>query len=88
MSSEEVAARQARAGRLPGAARRLGVEPARCAAIEDSHSGIRSANAAGLRVIAIPNPSFPPEAEALAGDAVLHSLEELTPDVVDPSLEP
>jgi beta-phosphoglucomutase-like phosphatase (HAD superfamily) len=35
-------------------------------AIEDSENGIKSAHAAGLRVIAIPNPHFPPADEALA----------------------
>ncbi|HET7572683.1 MAG TPA: HAD family phosphatase [Gaiellaceae bacterium] len=57
------------------AARRLGVAPERCAAIEDSHAGIRSAKAAGMRVVAIPNPSYPPDDEALAlADVVLGSL--------------
>jgi beta-phosphoglucomutase-like phosphatase (HAD superfamily) len=66
------------------AARRLGVEPSACAAVEDSHSGIRSARAAGMRVIAIPNRTYPPDAEALAAaDVVIDSLDELTPDVID-----
>ena len=61
------------------AARRLGVPPDECAAVEDSHSGIRSARAAGMRVIAIPNPSYPPDEEALAeADATIGSLAELT----------
>ena len=46
------------------AAARIGVPPATCAAVEDSHSGIRSARAARMRVIAIPNPSYPPGADA------------------------
>jgi HAD superfamily hydrolase (TIGR01509 family) len=66
-------------------ARRLGVAAERCAAVEDSHSGIRSAKAAGMRVVAIPNPSFPPGDEALAeADLVLRSLDELTPDAIEP----
>ena len=40
--------------------------PERCAAIEDSEPGLRSAKTAGLRVIAVPNLHFPPSAEALA----------------------
>ena len=61
------------------AARRLEVEPTRCSAIEDSHAGIRSAKAAGMRVVAIPNASYPPDEEALAlADAVVGSLDELT----------
>ena len=64
-------------------ARRLGVAPTLCAAVEDSHGGIRSAHAAGMRVVAIPNSSYPPDGEALAhADVVLGSLAELTPEVV------
>ncbi|MEX0674453.1 MAG: HAD family phosphatase, partial [Gaiellaceae bacterium] len=84
VSSEEVAGGKPAPDVYLEAAARLGVEPARCAAIEDSHSGIRSAKAAGMRVIAIPNASFPPEEEALAeADVVLASLAELRPEVVD-----
>jgi hypothetical protein len=37
-----------------------------------------------MRVIAIPNPSFPPGDDALAeADVVLASLAELTPEAVD-----
>jgi HAD superfamily hydrolase (TIGR01509 family) len=65
------------------AARRLGVEPARCSAVEDSHSGIRSAKAAGMRVVAIPNASYPPDGDALGmADTVVGSLDELTVDVL------
>jgi beta-phosphoglucomutase-like phosphatase (HAD superfamily) len=64
-------------------ASRLGVEPGRVVAIEDSQSGILSAAAAGMRVIAIPNQRFPPGKEALAdAGVVLESLDELTPDVI------
>jgi HAD superfamily hydrolase (TIGR01509 family) len=65
------------------AARRLGADPARCSAVEDSHSGIRSAKAAGMRVVATPNASYPPDDEALSmADAVVGSLDELTVDVL------
>jgi HAD superfamily hydrolase (TIGR01509 family) len=65
-------------------ARRLGVAPTGCAAIEDSHAGIRSAESAGMRVIAIPNPTYPPDPDALAhADVVLPSLAELVPEAVD-----
>ena len=68
------------------AARRLGMEPHRCAAVEDSQNGIRSAHGAGMRVIAVPNPHFRPDDEALAqADVVLSSIVELTPEVIDPS---
>ena len=36
------------------AAERLGVDPTQCVAIEDSPSGVRSATAAGMRVIVVP----------------------------------
>jgi HAD superfamily hydrolase (TIGR01509 family) len=69
------------------ASRRLGRVPSRCAAIEDSENGIRSAAAAAMRVIAIPNREFPPSREALAqADVVLASLDELDPAVVDPGI--
>ena len=60
------------------AARRLGVDAARCGAVEDSHNGIRSAKAAGMRVVAVPNPHYPPDDEALAlADVVVASIGEL-----------
>jgi beta-phosphoglucomutase-like phosphatase (HAD superfamily) len=61
------------------AAARLGVDPAGAAAVEDSASGIQAAHAAGLAVVAIPNPAFPPADETLAAaDVVLDSVRELT----------
>jgi HAD superfamily hydrolase (TIGR01509 family) len=66
------------------AVRRLGAEPSRTAAIEDSRNGILSAKAAGMRVVAVPNPRYPPDEEALAAaDVVLRSIAELTPAVVE-----
>jgi HAD superfamily hydrolase (TIGR01509 family) len=60
------------------AARRLGADPACCGAVEDSHSGIRSAKAAGMRVVAVPNPHYPPDDEALAlADVVVSSIDDL-----------
>ena len=56
-----------------------------CAAVEDSHNGILAARAAGMRVVAVPNASFPPGDEALAAaDVVLPSLAELVPSAIDP----
>ncbi|MDE5899368.1 MAG: HAD family phosphatase [Treponemataceae bacterium] len=44
----------------------LGVEPARCAAIEDSPNGVRSAAAAGLKVVMVPDKiQAEPEIKAL-----------------------
>ena len=83
VSSEEVPRGKPAPDVYLEAARRLGVDPSRTAAVEDSHSGIRSAKAAGMRVLAIPNPSFPPDEEALAqADVVLAGLADLTPDAV------
>jgi len=55
VSSEEVARGKPAPDVFIEAARRLGVAPERCAAIEDSGNGIRAAHAAGMRVVAIPN---------------------------------
>ena len=86
VSSEEVARGKPAPDVYLEAARRLGVDATRCAAVEDSHGGIRSANAAGMRVIAFPNPTYPPDEESLArADVVIRSLDELTPSLVDPT---
>jgi HAD superfamily hydrolase (TIGR01509 family) len=83
VSSEEVARGKPAPDVYLEAARRLGVEPARCAAVEDSANGIRSAHAAGMRVVAIPNPRFPPPDDALAAAAVvLDGIGELSPEAV------
>jgi HAD superfamily hydrolase (TIGR01509 family) len=59
-------------------ARRMGVDPERCAAVEDSENGIRSAKAARMYVVALPNEVYPPAEDALAqADAVIGSLREL-----------
>jgi HAD superfamily hydrolase (TIGR01509 family) len=85
VSSEEVPRGKPAPDVYLEAARRLGADPARCAAVEDSENGILAAKAAGMRTIAIPNPRYPPDEDALAAaDAVLETLEELTPDVVEP----
>jgi HAD superfamily hydrolase (TIGR01509 family) len=81
VSSEEVASGKPAPDVYLEAARRLEVAPDRCAAVEDSENGILSAKAAGMRVLAIPNPHFPPSEQALAvADVTLASLAELTPE--------
>ena len=61
----------------------LGCPPERCAGIEDSTNGLRSAAAAGLQVIAVPHPRYPPEPAALrAARLVVTGLDELTPQAV------
>jgi HAD superfamily hydrolase (TIGR01509 family) len=85
VSSEEVVRGKPAPDVYLEAARRLGIEPQRCAAVEDSTNGIRSAKAAGMRVVAIPNHSYPPDPSALAeADVAIASLAELTFEVLDP----
>jgi HAD superfamily hydrolase (TIGR01509 family) len=61
----------------------LGCPPPDCAAVEDSSNGLRSAAAAGLWVIAIPQPEYPPDPDALAqASLVRSSLADLTTDAV------
>lgn len=63
------------------AARRLGVAPARCVALEDSPNGVRSALAAGMPCLAVPDP-FVAADPAFARARLLTSLEEVTPDLL------
>jgi HAD superfamily hydrolase (TIGR01509 family) len=84
VSSEEVERGKPAPDVYLEAAHRLGVEPDRCAAVEDSHAGLRSAHDAGMRVIAIPNASYPPDDEALElADVTLESLDQLTPERIE-----
>ncbi|MGW0809143.1 HAD family hydrolase [Nonomuraea sp. NPDC002799] len=63
------------------AARRMEVDPRDCVAVEDSSNGLRSAHAAGMRVIAVPHPRYPPAPDALAlAWRVLPDLDALTPE--------
>jgi HAD superfamily hydrolase (TIGR01509 family) len=78
VSSEEVARGKPAPDVYLETARRLGVDPATCVAIEDSHNGIRSAKAAGMACIAIPNAHFPPGDAAAEADALLGSIAELS----------
>jgi HAD superfamily hydrolase (TIGR01509 family) len=83
VSSEEVSRGKPAPDVYLEAARRLEVPPEGCVAIEDSENGIRAAKAAGMRVVASPNPHYRPGVEALAlADVTLDSLAELTPSTV------
>ena len=83
VSSEEVARGKPAPDVYLEAAARLGVPPAACTAVEDSSNGLRSAAAAGLAVIAVPRPEYPPAPDALRqARVVLDSLTELTTDTV------
>jgi HAD superfamily hydrolase (TIGR01509 family) len=83
VSSEEVPRGKPAPDVYLAAARALGVDPAQCAAVEDSANGLRAAAAAGMLVIAIPNRTFPPSADALAVvDLTVDSLSQLTPAAI------
>jgi HAD superfamily hydrolase (TIGR01509 family) len=83
MSTEQVARGKPAPDIYLAVADQLGRRPQRCAAVEDSANGLRSAAAAGLRVIAIPHPRYPPGQDALGQAAVvLPGLAQLTPDVI------
>ena len=78
VSSEEVARGKPAPDVYLAAAEALGVAPSAVVAIEDSANGIRSAAAAGMQVVALPNAHYPPGPEALAqADVVIESLAEL-----------
>jgi len=83
VSTEEVPAGKPAPDGYLLACERLGVDPARSVAVEDSSNGLRSAAAAGMAVVAVPHPGHPPAADALAlAAARLASLDELTERLV------
>jgi len=61
------------------AAERLGVDPAECIAFEDSENGAKSALAAGLRVVVVPDLKHPP---ASIIESAFHVLDTLHDAVV------
>ena len=66
------------------AARRLGVDSAQSAAVEDATNGLRAAAAAGLSVVALPNREFPPADDALAlASVVLDNLDQLSVEMLE-----
>lgn len=66
VSSEQVAAGKPAPDVYLETAGRLAARPKACVAVEDSTNGLRSALAAGMTVIAVPNPHYPPDPEVLA----------------------
>jgi sugar-phosphatase len=60
------------------AARRLGLSPARCLALEDSPSGVLAAKDAGMTCVAVPDPLLTGDPRYRRADLVLPSLTELT----------
>lgn len=84
VSSEEVPRGKPAPDVYLEAARRLGHPPWACAAVEDSANGIRSAVAAGLHAVAIPNRDYPPPDSVLAeAERVIGSLSDLTVEMLD-----
>ena len=84
VSSEEVAGGKPAPDVFLEAARRMGADPATTAAIEDSHNGILAARAAGMAVVALPNPEFPPGDDALAqAHLTLERLGDLTVGAIE-----
>ena len=84
VSSEEVRAGKPAPDVYLEATRRLGVDPRRAAAVEDSTNGLLAAAAAGMRVVAIPNDAHPPAQRGLdAADVVLGSIDELDAASID-----
>jgi HAD superfamily hydrolase (TIGR01509 family) len=84
VSSEEVPRGKPAPDVYLEAARKLGVRPERCVAVEDSSNGLRAAAAAGMTVIAVPNPHYPPGADAVALAAVsVGTVAEVSPEIVE-----
>ncbi|GAB4584375.1 HAD family hydrolase [Nocardia sp. IFM 10818] len=84
VSTEEVERGKPAPDGYLAAAAALGLPPEQCVAIEDSSNGLRSAHAAGMTVIAVPHPRYPPAADALALAAYVDEdgLQALTPDII------
>lgn len=84
VSTEEVERGKPAPDGYLAAAAGLGIAPEQCVAIEDSSNGLRSANAAGMTVIAVPHPRYPPAADAiaLASYTATDGLRSLTPEII------
>ena len=84
ISSEEVGRGKPSPDVYLEVAARLGADAARCVAVEDSSNGLRAAAAAGMAVIAVPNPHYPPAPDALAlAEATVMTPGEVTPALVE-----
>lgn len=60
-------------------AREMGIAPGRCVAIEDSPNGVKSALAAGMRCIAVPDPELQGDPRFESATHRIDSLEKLPP---------
>jgi HAD superfamily hydrolase (TIGR01509 family) len=84
VSSEEVERGKPAPDVYLATAEKLGVDPEHCVAIEDSSNGLRSAHAAGMAVIAVPNPHYKPASDALElAAATVEVVGEVTPELVE-----
>jgi HAD superfamily hydrolase (TIGR01509 family) len=83
VSSEEVPRGKPAPDVYLEATKRLGVRPSAAVAIEDSSNGLLAAHTAGLGVIAVPNPRWPPSAEGLGvADVVVATLDDVSPRLI------
>ena len=84
LSADEVGAGKPAPDVYLAAAAGLGIDPAACLCLEDSANGILSGKAAGMRVIAVPDPRFPPRRSALTqADVVISSLNEFDQALIE-----
>lgn len=83
VSSDQVAHGKPSPDVFLAAARELGHRPESVAVFEDSSAGIQAAHTAGMTVIAVPNPNFPPSEDALElATIVLPSLRDFREDLL------
>jgi HAD superfamily hydrolase (TIGR01549 family) len=86
VSSDEVAHGKPAPDVYLEVARRLDVAPAAALVVEDSRNGVRSAKAAGMTVVLVPNASVPPAPGTTdLADVVLDRLADLDPAAVRPT---
>lgn len=79
LSADEVGAGKPAPDVYLETAKRLGVKPGNCVCLEDSGNGIVAGHRAGMKVIAVPDPRFPPAPEKLnLADVILQSLLEFS----------
>jgi pseudouridine-5'-monophosphatase len=64
------------------AAERLGVPPEACVVVEDSPAGVAAARAAGMRIVAVPDPGVGRAPFDGVADLVVDSLAHIDPDVL------
>ena len=84
VSTEEVARGKPHPDGFLAACDQLRVDPTATVAIEDSTNGLKSALAAGMKVVAVPPRFHPPAEDVLArAHAVIDDLDALTVDLVD-----